>query len=81
MLAPSGEVLAINFEGNGWFRTENALFYVHRGQPWALTRRERLAVSRAAELPADAARVPEEAVTPFMITAADCVEAFAEVAE
>jgi len=75
------EPIEIDFEGDGWFRTEHTVLYVHRGQPWVLTRRERLAVSRAAELPTDAVRVPEEAVTPFMITAADCVEAFAEVAE
>jgi hypothetical protein len=73
--------IEIEFEGDGWFRTEHCVLYVHRGQPWVLTRNRRLALSQAAELPSEARRVPDAAVTPFMISAADCIEAFTEVAE
>ena len=72
------EPIEVEVEGDGWFRTEHTLFYVHRARPWVLTRRGRLALSVTDQLPPEAVRLPDEAVTHFMIVAADCIELFAE---
>lgn len=68
--------IELDFDGDGWFRTEYTVWYVHRGRPFVLLRRGRLAVSQAEELPREAQRLPDEELTPFMQVAADCIEAF-----
>jgi hypothetical protein len=35
----------LDFEGDGWFRTEHTVWYMHRGLPFVLLRRGRLVVS------------------------------------
>lgn len=69
--------IELDFEDDGWFRTEHTFWYVHRAQPFVLLRRGRLAISRAEELPSDAQRLPNDDITPFMQLAADCIEAYA----
>ena len=68
--------IELDFADDGWFATEQMVFFVHKGRPFALKRGGRLAVGEASELPKDAERLPDAAITPFLLAAADCVESF-----
>jgi hypothetical protein len=68
------EAVDIEFEDDGWYSTQTAVFYVHQGRPFLLLRDGRLAITAVDVLPENAARVPVAHLDAFAHAAAEAIE-------